>query len=276
MVKPRNFLLNHIRRSHSKRWARFAAAGCEKFLRAFHNEEHWSMEQNGETEIIRRLLPHLTTKSPIALDVGAHEGEWADQLLRVAPNSFVTCFEVLPSIRDRLRNRFSEDRRVTVAQCGLSSSAAVLEVTWNRSFDTTNAIAPALEGRFYKGSDLCLVPCEVKTGDEYLRSAAIERVDFLKIDTEGHEVSVLKGFCQLLASPYGPRVIQFEYGSTWLAGRHTLADVYKMLAPMYSIGRLYPDGVDFKPYELSDENFRMGNYIAAKAEPTLLKALQLY
>ena len=35
-------------------------------------------------------------------------------------------------------------------------------------------------------------------------------------------------------------------------------------SPAYSIGRLYPNYVDFKPYSYSDENLRMCNMIATR------------
>src|SRR5262249_51897117 len=134
---------------------------------------------------------------------------------------------------------------------------------------------PLLEGRYYQGADLTIVSCAVQTGDEYLRENQVALVGFLKIDTEGHEIPVLKGFAELLAGSRAPRVIQFEYGTTWLAGRHRLSDAYSILERNnYSIGRLYPAGVAFKRYEASDESFRMGNYIAAR-DPELLKAFQL-
>jgi len=273
-MQPRDLVLDHIRRSHPKRWARIVASGCEKFLRAYHNEEHWRMEYNGEAEIIRRFTAKYR-KPLVAFDVGSHQGDWADQFLAIAPGSFVTCFEILPAIRDRLEKRLSHDRRVSIASCGLSDRADIVKVTWNKSFDTTNSITPSLEGGYYEGSELSVVSCAVQTGDEYLRENSISQIDFLKIDTEGHEVPVLQGFAQLLASVHAPPVIQFEYGTTWLAGRHKLADVYSMLGcNSYSIGRLYPGGVDFKRYALSDENFRMGNYIAVR-DPALSKVFQL-
>jgi hypothetical protein len=36
------------------------------------------------------------------------------------------------------------------------------------------------------------------SGDEFCRQAGIKHIDFLKIDTEGHEVDVISGFLQML------------------------------------------------------------------------------
>jgi FkbM family methyltransferase len=230
------------------------------------------MQANGEAEIMRRFFAN-SSALVIALDVGSHDGEWAAHFLALGPSSFVVCFEILPAVRDKLKQRFSADTRVSIADSGLSDQVGIVKVTWNKSCGPTSSISG--ESRHYGGAELSVVSCAVQTGDKYICENAIGQIDFLKIDTEGHEVPVLKGFAQLLASAQAPRVIQFEYGTTWLAGRHRLADAYSILqCNCYSIGRLYPNGVDFKQYELSDESFRMGNYIAVR-DSTLLKAFQL-
>jgi hypothetical protein len=103
------------------------------------------------------------------------------------------------------------------------------------------------------------------------------RIDLLKIDTEGHEIAILEGFSKAL---HGSRisVIQFEYGTTWIAPRCFLHEAYTLLKPLgFSIGRLYPDGVFFKPYNrLEDDHFRMGNYVAVhEAYVPILTSLNL-
>ena len=55
---------------------------------------------------------------------------------------------------------------------------------------------------------------DVRRGDEYSRTLGINRIHFLKIDTEGHELAVLKGFSRMFEVQQVDYV-QFEYGSTW-------------------------------------------------------------
>jgi hypothetical protein len=59
--------------------------------------------------------------------------------------------------------------------------------------------------------------------------------------------------------------MQIEYGDTYIPSGSTLKALYELVEPHgYSIGRLYPNYVDFKSYEYRDDNFRMGNLIAVK------------
>ncbi len=116
----------------------------------------------------------------------------------------------------------------------------------------------------------------METGDEYFEAGTKDGIDILKIDTEGHEVDVLLGFTKVLVTPNAPRIIQFEYGHTYLPSKHSLSDVYRLLEPSgYVIGRLYPNGVEFSPYQLEKENFRIGNFVAVREGDPLVQELQL-
>ena len=54
----------------------------------------------------------------------------------------------------------------------------------------------------------------------------ITSVDFIKIDTEGYELHVLKGFEERIANV---NIIQFEYGGTFLDNKTKLIDVINYL-----------------------------------------------
>lgn len=69
---------------------------------------------------------------------------------------------------------------------------------------------------------------EIRRADEYIRRNNIESIDFVKIDTEGYELSVLKGFGDTLANV---RILQFEYGGTFLDSNTNLIDVIDYLKP---------------------------------------------
>lgn len=70
------------------------------------------------------------------------------------------------------------------------------------------------------------VVLNVKKGNDYINEYKISHVDFLKIDTEGYELNVLKGFEDFL---YNVKIIQFEYGGTFLDNNVKLVDVKNYL-----------------------------------------------
>ena len=66
----------------------------------------------------------------------------------------------------------------------------------------------------------------IKKGKDYVNNKNINNIDFLKIDTEGYELYVLQGFEDFLENV---KLIQFEYGGTFLDNNLKLIDVINYL-----------------------------------------------
>lgn len=253
--------------------ASIIAKGCEKFLRAYNNENYWDPETNGETRAIR-LLSENTQGPLIAFDAGANVGEWSIRFSQVHPNCRIHSFEIIPAVAAQLQINVADIEQIIPYTYGLSDVEANVDVAWNRTLPTTSTIHPNPESDLLRRGDMTTVACRVRRGDDFVTENGIEQIGFLKIDTEGHEVSVLKGFSKTLRSPTAPRVIQFEYGETFLPARCQLRDVYQLLGDCeYAIGRIFPRSIGFKNYETRDENFRMGNYLAVKKDDPLLNVM---
>jgi FkbM family methyltransferase len=104
---------------------------------------------------------------------------------------------------------------------------------------------------------------QVTTLDDYASRASLEHITLVKIDTEGHDLAVLRGARELLAQQ---RIsfVQFEYNHRWIYGRSFLRDAFELLEPLgYGIGKLTPRGVEFYPgWDVDLETFIEGNYVA--------------
>jgi FkbM family methyltransferase len=245
---------------------RCLATTCEKYLRAYHNEGHYDLQTNGEEKIIDSVLSYLKNKDSVVVDVGANEGEWSQVVVDKCRDTRILCFEIIPTTAETLRQKFSDMLGIQVFGIGLSSISGKIDVYWNKTAHDTSSIAPLYTDPVYAMAIVEKITCQVKSGDDMINQVNIDHIDLLKIDVEGHEVDVLKGFNDTLASAARrPSVIQFEYGVTYIPAHHSLLEIYALLTPRgYTIGRLYPDGVDFKEYALGDDHFRMGNYIAVQ------------
>lgn len=66
------------------------------------------------------------------------------------------------------------------------------------------------------------ITLHIKKGKDYMIEHDVKEIDFLKIDTEGYELNVLKGFEDGLSSV---KIIQFEYGGTFLDNHVTLREI---------------------------------------------------
>jgi hypothetical protein len=96
----------------------------------------------------------------------------------------------------------------------------------------------------------------------------ITGIDFLKVDVEGMEERVLKGFAGMLALG-AIKIIQFEYGYVNAVTKFLLRDFYEMLRPYdMVIGKIYPTYVDFREYKLNHEDFLGPNFLAVHSSCT--------
>jgi len=70
------------------------------------------------------------------------------------------------------------------------------------------------------------ITLQIRKAKDYISENDINQIDFLKIDTEGYEFDVLKGFEDCLENV---KIIQFEYGGTFLDNGIKLVEVIDYL-----------------------------------------------
>ena len=100
----------------------------------------------------------------------------------------------------------------------------------------------------------------IQTLDGFAKERGIERIHFLKLDTEGHELKCIQGARGLIDAG---RIdfIQFEMGCN-VDARTYFRDFWHAL-PNYRIGRILRDGVaDIERYQESEEQFGTQNLLA--------------
>jgi hypothetical protein len=109
--------------------------------------------------------------------------------------------------------------------------------------------------------DFVKLEVESVTGDDFCELKKISKIDILKIDAEGHDYNVLKGFENKIRSDK-IGVIQFEYNFfTFIAG-NSLRKFFDLLSLNFIIGRLLPNGVEIVGYHPVLENFSQANFVA--------------
>jgi FkbM family methyltransferase len=219
--------------------------------------EDYDFRTNGEGFVLDCLATHAHT----IVDVGANRGDWALEAARRCPRATIYCFELASATRRELLQRTQAEPRIRVGPTGLSSRSVTLRVKHYPA-------EPAWTSIHDYPHDKPSVWLEeaVTTGDAFLSDTGLTKVDFLKIDTEGHELAVLHGFRTALEQR-AIRVIQFEYGYAAVVSHGLLLDFYDLLEPLgYVIGRLRRNVVEFAPYRFATETFRGPNFIAVRSE----------
>jgi FkbM family methyltransferase len=223
----------------------------------------------GETQLQKKLSDKYELKT--FFDVGANIGEWTRMVHNHHFKSEIHLFEPVPETYRGLLNNDIQNGQTILNGFGLSNETGTIDI--NYSADNDRLSSPVLELWRPDGK---LIPVLMMSGDDYCKSRQIESIDFLKIDTEGWEYKVLQGFSDMI-SRGKISIIQFEYGYANVLTKDLLIDFYKLLQPLgYSIGKLTPEGVHFKEYNLLDEDFRGPNYVAVhQSSPDFFYELQV-
>jgi FkbM family methyltransferase len=245
-----------LARRHDAWLARSLAAACEWFLHAYKNRSY-DIARNGERRVVQSLR---LGAGMVALDVGANVGDYSAVLRECHPEATIHAFEINPAHAEGLVRRFGNDPRVHLHLAGLGEMP-VYELAADSSFTSVYRVA------MDEDVPTRVFVAPIRPGAEVLDGLGIDEVHFLKIDTEGHDLAVLKGFRPRLAAGR-IHVIQFEYNESSVPARTFLRDFFELLQPFgYEIGKVYPWEVAFGPYRLDLEDHRASNYVAVGPGP---------
>ena len=229
--------------------ARKAVDRLGEFLRA----ENHDFRTNGEAKVLRCL----GAKAIAILDIGANRGAWALEARRHCPNATIYCFEISSETRKHLRENLVGMEGIEIPEFGLADHAGVERVKYYPGQDTRTSIYDYPVGESYSWNDY-----PVQTGDKFIQEQGLQHIDLLKIDTEGADFRVLRGFDDAVTRGT-ISMVQFEYGYACILARALLIDFYDYLESRgYIVGKLHSKRVDFRPYRLKDENFFGPNFVA--------------
>jgi FkbM family methyltransferase len=160
----------------------------------------------------------IKTSCTIIFDVGCrNDSEFINEA-----DKEVHYFDPVFDYIKQLEIRNNKNTKAVFNRFGLSDKTEILKYrTAYESFqDRGNTLGD------YGRPNWPILDLQVKKGIDYVLLNNIERIDFLKIDTEGFEYKVLKGFDSFLNNI---KIIQFEYGGTWLDANVTLLEVINYL-----------------------------------------------
>lgn len=240
-----------------RRGAYAAYAAARKIVMAYGNEDS-DIATNGERWLQRQLGRRgLTT----VFDVGANVGDWVEETLVQSTTSNVYCYEAIPATYAELAATIASPR-AHLFNTALSDAAGVLEFN---ACDLSVVSSVYDVHKFDRGLTLTKVSVPATTGDLECARLGLAHVDLLKVDTEGHDLDVLRGFAGMIGRG-AVDVIQFEYNIFTLLARHGLFDFYDLLSSRYFLCRLLPDALELMAYERGLDNFAQSNWICLRKE----------
>lgn len=231
------------------------------------------IETSGEawvvSEMVRPYCSELAT--PVVFDVGANVGDYSVLVHRCIPSAQIYAFEPSAHVYQKLARRLStigNGAGLKAFNVGLSNQ----ETTVDLHSYTVEGEAVSLISSIDRRLPTQVVRVEVSdtervqvcTLDNFCATAGVERIDFLKLDVEGHEVAVLRG-AQAMLQRGAIAMIQFEFGPANIYSRTYFYNFWSMLSDRYHLFRIVPGGVvPITHYGEHLEVFLTTNYFAIK------------
>lgn len=217
---------------------------------------------SGELVALEEIVGALGSRDAVTVfDVGANVGHYSvaasdalrGRLHRI--HAFEPAQETFAALVERVRDR-SEIVPVNTGLGERAGTAVLLSVAPGSGMATLHDRKRDLPPTHQQS-------VEISTLDAYCVAHRVTSIDLLKLDVEGHEMAVLLGAKELLASGRIDRV-QFEFGEAAIDARHYLRDFFDLLVG-FDFFRILQDGLHpLGAYRQEDEIFRTVNFLAVR------------
>jgi FkbM family methyltransferase len=227
------------------------------------------VDRNGEGLIQSCVADQWNaTENVTVLDIGANIGNWsfemAARLLQGNSGFRIVAFEPCAETWDSLKaniDRWELDAVVTPINSAVSAQPGEIRFYSLGAEQGRNSVYPHASEVDHEQ----LISCT--SIDEWCRQSNVDCLHYVKIDTEGHDLEVLRGAEAMLSSK-GIEMLQFEYNQRWIDAGHFLREAFELLNSYgYSVGKITRMGIEFYSTWDSDlETFQEGNFFAAKQE----------
>jgi FkbM family methyltransferase len=239
---------------------------------------NFDISTNGEEWLLRKISS--LKNAQCIFDVGTNVGEWLLTANKYFPEISIHAFEISPAVFPKLQKNVAHLSNPVLNGIGLSDESDEITIYYQEDLNYLTTTYPEHLGDAFRlpgskppaSTKSLRVP--VMRGDNYAEKNGITLIDILKIDVEGMEERVLRGFQPMFAK-HRIRLVQFEYNTTNIVSKFLLRDAYNFFGKLdYRVGKLYPNYVEFRDYHYRHEDFCGPNMVAVhKDDAELLELL---
>jgi len=228
-----------------------------EYVSTYAQGKGWFVSLGAEVSLCASLLPNGIQTF---VDIGGNKGEYSEEIISRFQGVRVFIFEPSRFNQNTLEMKFSDNPNVRVFQIALSDSAGFMPLYADSPGSGGASLLHRKIGHF--GIHVSEIEkIEVRRFDEIWIKENGDIIDLVKIDVEGYELNVLRGFGEILTRV---RVVQFEMGGTDIDSRTFFQDFWYFFAQnKFSLFRMSPSGlVRIHSYKEQEEGFVFKNYVA--------------
>lgn len=194
---------------------------------------------SGEENFMKSHISKI--EKGVIFDVGANVGNYSKALRKSNQNAEIYSFEPHPVTFQKLLEN-TKSLGIKTFNLGAGSTKGILNL-YDYADKDGSSHASLYKDVIEQIHNAQAIAHEVTviSLDAFASEHKIDRVGLLKIDTEGHELEVLKGFQQFIRNNKVD-LIHFEFNEMNIASRVFFKDFWDFL-PNYDFYRMLPDGL---------------------------------
>ncbi|MEO0683511.1 MAG: FkbM family methyltransferase [Cyanobacteria bacterium J06649_11] len=270
LKSTRHRLLKLIGQQKSEKIITFSAKwlGVDLLSAAYHQRgilKYGNHDVSGESHVINTILnSYFSDQEIVIFDVGANIGNYTKELKQAFPKSKIYAFEPNHNAFQTLEQELN-DTDIERFCVGLSSHVSSKKGYTYASDDKSEhaSVYKEVLTDLHQAKEIIEIVFETISLDCFCEQHEIKEIDFLKIDTEGHELEVLSGGKEMITQG-NIKIIQFEFNEMNIVSRVFLKDFYQILSD-YDIYRLDSNRlIPLADYNSENEIFKFQNFLAIR------------
>jgi FkbM family methyltransferase len=174
----------------------FKSFGYEISATSHYNLEEHIPEYTDQQKIIGN--------GPITIfDVGAHNGQTSHTYNKLFSQASIYAFEPFPQSFDILKKNVEDKENIKVYNVALSNVIGKVKFNVNESSQTNSILSTHIDGADTWGKNLLstidTIDIESTTIDKFVEKNTIDKIDILKLDTQGTEYFIIEGAAKTIA-----------------------------------------------------------------------------
>ena len=220
---------------------------------------------SGEHRFLKQYLKDRPRA--VIFDVGANIGDYTAAAFEMSPSVTVYAFEPHPDSWARLEARFDQASFTAINSAASDTECMISLYDYEETGGSPHASTHKEAIELLRRKKSREIRVKAITLDGFAANNGIKNIDLLKIDAEGDELRILKGFHSYLETGK-VGAVQFEFNEMNVFSKTFFIDFWDILCG-FEIYRLLPYGmIRIEKYEpLYCEIFAYQNIIALKKGP---------
>ena len=211
----------------------------------------------------KSFIKHIKNEIDLSIDIGANIGDYT-KLLLLETESKVISFEPLKGAFEELKKIHLQFKdRSEIHNIALGAETKKQNIFYEHEKSEKASLVSNLEEISLigdKNKNKTLI--DVKKLDDFESYFSKQKIDLIKIDTEGFEYEVLKGATKIL-DQHKPKFIQIEFGWHHLIKNQSLYNISKLIY-FSDVFKILPYGkklIQVDPSRPENNIYHLSNYV---------------